>query len=172
MVVVTNDGLVGYRKTGGSAGDQPVPDLAVSLPTPTDGGRSWSFQVRPGIRYSTGAVVRPQDIRRGIERSLELESPYALYYAHIIGAPKCLADKKQPCDLSQGIVSDPDTNTITFHLTSPDPDFLYELALPSSDALPVGTPLHPHGFVPATGPYQVRLESEERRPAGAQPEIP
>ena len=34
---MTNDGLVGFKHVGGSEGTQLVPDLATSLPTPTDG---------------------------------------------------------------------------------------------------------------------------------------
>ena len=42
---------------------QIVPDLAVSVPTPTDGGTTYRFQLRRGIRYSNGAVVSPADVR-------------------------------------------------------------------------------------------------------------
>ena len=67
-LILTNDGLTGYRRVGGSDGARLVPDLAISLPTPTDGGRTYTFQLRPGIHYSTGALVRPADFRRAIER--------------------------------------------------------------------------------------------------------
>ena len=45
-----------------------VPDLATALPAPTDGGRTYTFHLRKGVRYSTGAPVLAGDIRRGIER--------------------------------------------------------------------------------------------------------
>ena len=70
MLSMTNDGLVGYRRVGGLAGDQLVPDLATSLPRPTDGGRTYTFRLRAGVRYSTGALIRPDDFRRAIERVL------------------------------------------------------------------------------------------------------
>ena len=40
ILTMTNDGLTAYRRTGGSDGLQLVPDLATSLPAPTDGGRT------------------------------------------------------------------------------------------------------------------------------------
>ena len=40
LLRMTNDGLVAYNQTSGLAGTQLVPDLAVSLPTPTDGGKT------------------------------------------------------------------------------------------------------------------------------------
>jgi YVTN family beta-propeller protein len=153
LASLTNDGLTGYLRTGGAAGIRLVPDLALSLPAPTDGGRTYRFRLHPGIRYSTGALVRPQDFRRAIERTLMLESPEAIYYARIVGAPRCLAAPRKPCDLSRGIVADPAANTVTFHLSSPDPDFLYALALNSADAVPVGTPARVDHPLPATGPY-------------------
>ncbi|MGZ4391727.1 MAG: BTAD domain-containing putative transcriptional regulator, partial [Gaiellaceae bacterium] len=70
ILVITNDGLTGYRRTGGADGLQLVPDLATSLPEPTDGARTYTLQLRHGIHYSTGALVRPPDFRRALERSL------------------------------------------------------------------------------------------------------
>ena len=102
--------------------------------------------------------MRPQDFRRAIERTLALAPEgafYAPYYADIVGAGACLAAPKKPCDLSRGIETHAGSSAITFHLTAPDPDFLYKLDLPSAFAVPDGTPLHPRGFLPATGPYKI-----------------
>ncbi len=68
VLLMTNDGLVSFRKVGGVEGIQLVPDLAVALPTPADGGKTYTFQVRPGIRYSNGQLVQPDDFKRAIER--------------------------------------------------------------------------------------------------------
>ena len=155
VLALTNDGLTGFRRVGGPVGARVVNDLAVSLPAPTDGGRLYSFQLRSGIHYSTGALVRPEDFRQGIERTLLLDPAEGGYFARILGAPRCLADRKKPCDLSKGIVTDDASNTVTFHLTAPDPDFLSELALPSAYAVPTSTPLRLHTAVPATGPYEI-----------------
>jgi len=152
--IVTNDGLTGFRRVGGVGGTQLVPDLAVSLPTPTDGGRSYTFRVRPGIRYSTGALVRPADFRRAIERALVLNSVQGAYFADIVGAEACLAAPKRPCRLDHGIVTDSSAGTVTYHLRRPDPNLLYELALPVAYAVPASTPLHVVGPLPATGPYE------------------
>jgi YVTN family beta-propeller protein len=154
VAALAYDGLTGLRRVGGDAGLQPVPDLAVSLPAPSPDGRTYSFRLRPGIRYSTGALVRPEDFRRTIERAILLPGP-GFYFDDVVGARRCLAAPKRPCDLSQGIVTDRAANTITFHLTAPDPDFLYKLTLPAASAIPAATPLHLHGFAPATGPYEI-----------------
>src|SRR5581483_10062895 len=61
------------------------------------------------------------------------------------------------CDLSKGIDVDNRARTITIHLTEPDPEFLYKLALPLASVVPAGTPLHAARvqFIPTTGPYRI-----------------
>jgi YVTN family beta-propeller protein len=162
LLPITNDGLVAFRRVGGVEGTQLVPDLAVSLPAPTDGGRTYTFTLRPGIRYSSGRLVEPQDIRWELERVLGSKgSSSQPYYSGIVGALRCHPGKR--CDLSSGIVVDPVARTITFHLAAPDPDFLTKLAWPASFAVPAGTQLRDVGAhpLPATGPYMVASYSNK-----------
>jgi YVTN family beta-propeller protein len=153
-VILTSDGLTTFKRIGGIEGTQVVPDLATDLPTPTDGGRTYTFRLRRGIRYSNGRVVRPEDFRRALER--DIVANQVNYYNGVIGARACAA-RPNRCDLSRGVVSEDRAWTVTFHLRAPDPDFLYKLALPFASAVPVTTPdkdlgRHPP---PATGPYRV-----------------
>jgi peptide/nickel transport system substrate-binding protein len=164
-LTMTNDGLVSFKRVPGPDGETVVADLAEALPTPTHGGRTYAFQLRRGIRYSTGRPVHASDIRHGLERTFTVNASYYLekrppldseLYGAIVGAPKCLASPRS-CDLSRGIVVDDKTGTITFHLRHPDPDLLAKLATPSGMAVPPEVPpedsgLHP---VPATGPYMI-----------------
>jgi ABC-type transport system substrate-binding protein/DNA-binding SARP family transcriptional activator len=157
LLSLTNDGLLGYSRAGGAEAYKVVPDLATGLPTVSDGGLTYTFQLRKGIRYSTGGVVRPADIRRGIERAL-LQSGGQFpklppYLAVIEGGRGCLTGKH--CDLTRGITTSPGSPTVTFHLSKPDPDFLFQLALPDYDAVPASTPLHARLPLPATGPYKI-----------------
>jgi peptide/nickel transport system substrate-binding protein len=156
-VYATNDGLTAFKRVGGSGGVQVVPDLAVSLPTPTDGGMTYTFQLRPGIHYSNGQIVRPDDFRRVFER-LAAVNPYwiSAEYTGIVGAAACVA-RPSRCEFSRGIVPDDADNSVTFHLVAPDPEFLDRLALQPADAVPAGTPLRDSGThpLPATGPYEI-----------------
>ena len=54
--------------------------------------------------------------------------------------------------------------TVTFHLTSPDPDFLFKLALPFAAAVPSGSPEPDVGgrALPATGPYMIEQYRPDR----------
>jgi YVTN family beta-propeller protein len=164
MLSMTNDGLVGYRRVAGLAGDQLVPDLATTLPAPTDGGKTYVFQLRSGIRYSNGQPVRPEDFRRALERVLTINRSQKTgntailpWYAGIVGASRC-EHESGPCDLARGIVTSAAANTVTFHLTAPDPQFLYKMAFTWAYAIPPGTPGHLISVaqLPATGPYMTK----------------
>src|SRR5262249_32047667 len=118
------------------AADRLVPHLATTLPVPTGGGKNYVFQPPSGIRYPTGQLVRPEDFRRGIERFFMINNkpgrfsflpPYA--FGGIVGAARCERGPGR-CDLARGIVTSDTANTVTFHLTAPDPQFLYRLAWP------------------------------------------
>jgi YVTN family beta-propeller protein len=147
------DGLVGFERSGGSPGSTLVPDLAVALPRPADAGRTYIFRLRRGIRYSDGTPLRAADVRRAIERILALRSPGSAYYRRIVGASSC---RPHRCRLERGIAVDDRLGTVAFHLTSADPAFLYELALPFAGVVPASTPIAPaRAPLPGTGPYRI-----------------
>jgi ABC-type transport system substrate-binding protein/class 3 adenylate cyclase len=164
MVQLTNDGLVALRKVAGSGGYELVPDLAAALPAPTDGGLTYTFQVRRRIHYSTGAVVKASDVRSSMERALT--SNYAgakTLLDGIVGAETCSPPGRN-CRL-KGIVTDDNSGTATFHLTAPDPDFLAKLSVVGLAIVPAGTPrdLNGHLRVPATGPYEITRNDVNRK---------
>jgi YVTN family beta-propeller protein len=159
VLATVYDSLTALRRSGDVPGLTLVPDLAVRLPRPTDGGTTYTFTLRRGIRYSTGAVVRASDISRGIQRQLINGHVAAVpgYYDGILGASACRKNPRS-CDLSAGIVTNDATGTITFHLTRADPDFPYKLALPLVAPAPPGSPdgVVSHApFLPGTGPYMI-----------------
>jgi YVTN family beta-propeller protein len=162
MLTMTNDGLVTFRKVAGVEGTQIVPDLAVALPSAADGGKTYTFEVRRGIRYSNGRLVQPEDFRHALERVFELGSPVAGYYAGIVGATRCT--KGKPCNLARGITTNRAARTVTIRLTAPDADFLLKLALPATAAVPATTPAGGRTSpLPATGPYRIASYDKTRK---------
>jgi ABC-type transport system substrate-binding protein/class 3 adenylate cyclase len=156
LLWLTNDGLLGFKRVAGVGGVTLVPNLATEIPDPTDGGRTYTFHLRSGIRYSSGDPVMPEDFQRAIERLFEVGSDGAHYFRGIRGADRCTRGDGG-CDLSSGIVADNGARTVSFHLSSPDPDFLFKLTMPFASAVPFGTPaeLPPNTPLPATGPYMI-----------------
>ena len=43
--------LVGYDHVAGTAGNKLVPDIATALPKPTNGGKTYAFTLKKGIRF-------------------------------------------------------------------------------------------------------------------------
>ena len=149
----TGDGLVALAQASGVA--QLVPDLATTVPLPTDGGRTYAFRLRPGMRYWTGVPVRASDLRRELERLYATNSPDAGDYSALQGAAAC-AKRPPACDLSRGVVTDDRAGAIILRLTHPDPDLLFKLTLPAARPVPPGTPRTHLATqpVPSTGPYR------------------
>jgi YVTN family beta-propeller protein len=181
------DGLVTYRRAGGTAFGVLVGNLAENVPAASPDGRTYVFRLRPGIRYSDGTVVRPEDFRAALEDLLRQHGWLPKFYNHIVGAPACIR-RPARCDLSRGIVTDAPTRTITLHLTSPDPDLLDKLAYPFASVVPAAHPFGTKLPPPGTGPYRIasyarasgarlvrnrhfRVWSQDARPDGFADEI-
>jgi YVTN family beta-propeller protein len=150
------DGLLAFEPIGG-ANPTLVPDLATSIPTPTEGGRTYRFELRPGIRYSNGEIVAATDFKYALERGFPLnEFAHESLYGGLVGGEACVSEPAT-CDLSQGIVTDDASRTITFHLVSPDPEFPYKLTLPFAYPVPPSVPDEHQktSGVPGTGPYML-----------------
>ena len=164
VLASTYDGLLTYRRTGGAGGLTVVPDLAVSLPVPTDAGLTYTFTLREGIRFSNGHVLEPQDVVATFERILLGERyTYAQAYLHeLVGGSTCTPRDPAACDLSEGVVPDEEARTVTFHLVRPTPNFLKILAVSVYAIVPAGTPIDLEGEpIPATGPYVIDEVGED-----------
>jgi peptide/nickel transport system substrate-binding protein len=148
------DGLLGYRRVAGAAGEAVVPALATSVPEPQDGGRTYVFTLRPGIRFSDGRPVRAVDVRASIERAVIMSRDTAPgWFANVVGAAQCRSE--QSCDLSRGILIDEAARTVTFRLSRPERVFPYKLASVIASVVPAGTPAHATlPPPPGTGPYR------------------
>ncbi len=151
LLIDSHDGLVQFQRVGGTAGTKLVPDLATAIPAPTDGGKTYTFQIRKGIKFSNGQVMKPSDFVSTLERQFTVPGPTS-FYTGIVGASAC---KAKHCDLSQGVVANDSAYTLTIHLTAPDPEFLDKLALPFAYVVPASTPkkLTGNNVPPGTGPY-------------------
>jgi peptide/nickel transport system substrate-binding protein len=153
LLIDTHDGLVNFAKVAGVPGTKIVPDLATSIPTPTNGGKTYVFNIRKGIKFSNGQVLKPSDFVRTFERQFTVPGPTG-FYSGIVGASSC---STKGCDLSKtgGVVADDSAYTLTINLTAPDAELMDQLSLPFAYAVPASTPLKLTGnnVPPGTGPY-------------------
>jgi peptide/nickel transport system substrate-binding protein len=150
------DGLLAFKKVNGQASFTVVPDLAQSLPQVTDSGKTYTFTLRKGIKFSNGQPVTTDDVVASFERIFKVSSPTAgTFYNGIVGGAACLK-KPATCDLSKGVVGNAKTGTVTIHLTDADPEFPFKLAVPHASILPKSAPGKDAGTtpLPGTGAYK------------------
>jgi peptide/nickel transport system substrate-binding protein len=148
--------LLTYAPANGKAGTELIPGLAKSLPKIDRGGRRYTLQLRPGLRYSDGRLVRASDFRFSIERLFRLNSPGSTFYTGIAGAERFTQTKKGGI---AGIEADDRSGRIVIHLNEPSGTFSFVLGLTFAALLPPDTPaedqtVHPP---PATGPYMITV---------------
>ena len=156
LLVLSHDGLVGFKRSSGTEGTKKVPDLATAIPKPQDGGKTYTFKLRKGIKFANGKELKASDVKFTFERLFKIgQSPNAgTWYNVIVGGDACVKSPKT-CNLDQGVVVDDDAGTVTFHLTNGDPEFLDKLAVPFAFILPTGTPNKEVQIPPpGTGPYK------------------
>ena len=151
LLIDTHDGLVSFAKVGGLPGTKIVPDLATSIPTPTNGGKTYLFHIRRGIKFSNGQTLKPSDFVKTFERQFTVPGPTS-FYSGIVGASKC---STKGCNLSKGVVANDSAYTLTLNLTAPDPELMDQLSLPFAFAVPASTSpkLTGNNVPPGTGPY-------------------
>ena len=51
LLEATNNGLLTFKKASGPSGSDVVPDMATAMPTLTDGGKTYTFHLKPGIMF-------------------------------------------------------------------------------------------------------------------------
>ena len=154
--------LVTYSPEPGRT-DELVPDLATDLGTTPDGGKTWTFTLREGVRFEDGRPITSRDVKYGIERSFASEV--------VVGGPTYVVDllddradpyagpyqDETPGRLGLGAIATPDDRTIVFTLTTPTPDFPFVMALPSSSPVPADLDTRgDYGRDPvSSGPYAI-----------------
>ena len=147
----TYDGLVSFHKVGGAASFEVVPDLATALPKVTNGGKTYTFTLRKGIKFSNGQTVTVNDVLSSFQRLFKVSNPNAgTWYSAIVGGAKCVTTPAT-CTLKGGVVVNAKTNKVSFNLVAPDAEFLDQLAVPFGSILPASAPMKDAGTTPIAG---------------------
>ncbi len=151
----TYTGLVTYAHKDGAAALTVIPGLATAVPTVSNGGKTYTATLRPGLKFSNGAAVKASDFTYSIERALKLNwGGSAFYTGNIVGAS---AYQKGTASTISGITTDDATGKITINLSAPYGAFDNVLAFPSSAIVPSGTAMKnlSNSPPPGVGAYQI-----------------
>ncbi|KNB51768.1 ABC transporter substrate-binding protein [Streptomyces caatingaensis] len=115
-----------------------VGDLATDTGTPSDGGRTWTYTLKDGLKFEDGSPITSKDIRWGVERlyaSFETDGPQ--YIQQWLSGEGTTYRKALPDGpyggkhLPSSVLDTPDDKTIVFHFATPHADTPYAVAMPS-----------------------------------------
>lgn len=134
-----------------------VPDLATDTGTTDDGGKTWTFTLKEGLKFSDGSPITAQDVKYGIERS------FAPMFQGGLGYHKTLlvggTDYDGPYDGKKlDSIEVVDDRKIVFRLTRPFGNWPWIVSMPAFAPVPAAADTKPetYGERPvASGPYQV-----------------
>jgi peptide/nickel transport system substrate-binding protein len=118
-------------------GAEVFPDLASEAPTVSSDGLTWTFKLKPGVKYAPPitATVTSGDIVRALEREACTECAaggYSFYFSVIKGFDDYGAGKAKTIT---GL-STPDDNTLVVTLTQPAGDLPFRFAMPATAPIP------------------------------------
>jgi peptide/nickel transport system substrate-binding protein len=133
-----------------------VPDMATDTGRSSDGGRTWTYQLKDGLVFSDGTPVTSASVKWSLERSFAVAFAGGLTYHKSL----LVGGSNYPGPFGgHGLASieTPDQQTIVFHLERPCGDWPWITSTPAFAAVPQGKGASPnYGNHPAaTGPYQI-----------------
>jgi peptide/nickel transport system substrate-binding protein len=156
--------LVGYPEKAGAAGTQLAPIGATSFPTVSKDGKTYTFHVRPGLRFSDGSPVTAAAYQRAFERVLspKMGSPLGVnvhLQNELVGGIAFLHGKSAHLSgvTARGM-------TLTVRLVKPDATLVSQTSMEWFTATKPNTPYTSRGLntFPSAGPYYIATRDPGR----------
>jgi peptide/nickel transport system substrate-binding protein len=154
--------LMTYKSCPGRCGLQVVPDLATGPGTVGDNGLTWTYHIKPGVKFEDGTTVTSADVKYAVERTFARSVlPNGPTYFQVLLGGNAATYPGPYQNRSKNLmgltaVRTPNATTIVFGLAHPFADFNYVVAIPQSAPVPpkldtgANYQLHPV----STGPYK------------------
>jgi peptide/nickel transport system substrate-binding protein len=157
--------LTMFKVEPGKASQELVGDLAENVGTLSDGGKTWTYKLRPGLKYEDGTPITSKDVEYGVSRSLEkatlVNGPtYFNDFLDLKGYKGPYTSKGQ----DNPAIDTPDDRTIVFHLNRPFGGFDYFAMLPATAPVPpakdTGVKYKQHPI--SSGPYKFQSYQQDQ----------
>lgn len=121
--------LTTFKPAAGDEGLEVVPDLAKDLGKASADAKTWTYELREGVKFEDGTPVTSKDVKHAIERSNfapDVLSQGPTYFkAYLEGGDKYKGPYKDKSEEGIKSIETPDDHTIVFHLNQPFADFDY-----------------------------------------------
>jgi peptide/nickel transport system substrate-binding protein len=167
--------LIGYKHQPGAAGNELIGDLATSVPTPTNGGLTYTYKLRSGVKFGppVNRAVTSKDVAYALDRLANKDDggEYGFYYTVIKGWDAASASKT--FSHISGVTT-PDNSTIVIQLTKPAGDFNLRMSMPATGPIPPevgncfqGKPGNYGRDLISSGPYMLKGSDTVKMPCSA-----
>jgi ABC-type oligopeptide transport system substrate-binding subunit len=156
--------LFNYPDKEAPVGGQVVPEVAAGLPVVAKDGKTYTFTVKPGFRFSNGEAVTALSFKRAIERlaNPKMASTGSGFAGDVIVGAQDRIDGK--ASSVSGVTAK--GNKLTIKLLHPAPDILARLAMPFFQAIDAKTAatIDPQGVntYASCGPYYISGRTANR----------
>jgi peptide/nickel transport system substrate-binding protein len=157
--------LTMFKVAPGTDSAELVGDLAENVGTPSDGGKTWTYKLRPGLKYEDGTPITSKDVEYAVSRSLEkgtlVNGPtYFNDFLDLKGYKGPYSSKGQ----DNPAIDTPDDLTVVFHLIKPFGGFDYFAMIPASAPVPAakdtGVKYKEHPV--SSGPYKFESYQQDK----------
>jgi serine/threonine-protein kinase len=159
LMYATCANLLYYPDSAGADGTRLRPEIAAAMPTVSPDGRTYTFRIRRGYRFSppSNEAVTARTFKRTLERSLSPKNVYSAgpwLASDILGVSAYRAGKAAHV---AGIAVH--GNSLAITLVKPAGDFLTRLSMFAFCPVPPSLPIHVNGFtvrpIASAGPYYI-----------------
>jgi peptide/nickel transport system substrate-binding protein len=151
--------LVMFKPAPGKASEELVPDLAEDLGKPSEGGKTWTYTLRDGVKFEDGTPVTSADVKYAVLRSTDKKTfpSGPAYFEALLDLPEGYDGPFRTPDMNTDqAIETPDDKTVVFHLKQPFAGFDYLAQLAQTAPVPqdkdTGSKYREH--VISTGPYK------------------
>ena len=154
MLYAVNISLLNYPDKPAPEGSRLVPEAAAGFPRVSRDGKTYTFTVRSGLKFSDGSPVTAAAFKRAIERAADPQqaSPAIAFLHDVVGADARNEGKARSV---AGVTAT--GQTLVIKLRQANPTFLAELAMPFFGAVKPSMAIDPQGIsvFPSAGPYRI-----------------
>lgn len=131
--------LTGYKTDPTTGKVTLVGDLATDIGSSPDGGKTWTWHLKSGLKFQDGTPITSKDVKYAIESLYEdYQTQGPTYIQTWLSGPNYRTVYKGPSSgqsLPDSVLSTPDDSTITMHFQSAHTDAPYAASMSNVTAI-------------------------------------